>query len=65
MQKTMGSDQRAQFLQDTYKAMKERELMKVDVNYRLLCSRNWELTEQGKYKKIKRKKKQKYGHNIF
>jgi len=37
----MISDQRAHFLQDNYKAMEERELMKVDVNCRLLCSRNW------------------------
>jgi len=65
MQKKMGSDQRAHFLQGSYKTMKERELMKVDVNFRLICSRNWELIEQGKYKKIKRKKKQKYGHKIF
>lgn len=56
MQKTMGSDQRAHFLQDSYKAMEERELMKVDLNYRLLCSRNWELIEQGIYKKIKRRR---------
>jgi hypothetical protein len=40
MQKAMVSEQRAHFLQDTYEAMEERELMKIDVNYRLLCSRN-------------------------